>query len=90
VYPGRKGPTWHRNQDKVFTPIAEITETDIVLSGKDEFGQIESGKLWINARFRMANSLGNDKIRLPSSKDKLPNWDDEPSAYKVHPSTVIC
>jgi Heterokaryon incompatibility protein (HET) len=90
IYPACEGPLVEINRNKIFTPVAEVLEVRVVLSGGDKFGQILSGRLQVNAPFKMASGLGERQIRLTWAKDKLSNMGDGPYAYKILPSTITC
>lgn len=69
---------------------AKILETQIIYAGGDEFGPILSGKLRINAPFKLSNAFGKSQVRLPWLEDKLTLSNSAPFMYKMQPSTITC
>jgi len=79
-------------QPVIIKPAAKILETHITYAGGDEFGPVVSGKLRINAPFKMTNSFAKNEIRLPWVEDtvSLSGEELEPFLYKLQSSTITC
>jgi short subunit fatty acids transporter len=57
--------TLYLDQSVIIKPAAKILETHVTYAGGDDFGPVVSGKLRINAPFKMTNSFAKNEIRPP-------------------------
>jgi hypothetical protein len=76
----------------IIRPAAKILETHVTYAGGDDFGPVISGKLRINAPFKMTSSFAKNEIRLPWVEDTAPllREEYEPFWFNLQPSTVTC
>ena len=82
--------TFNLNQSLIIRPAAKILETHVTYAGGDDFGPVVTGKLRINAPFKMTNSFAKNEIRLPWVEDTVSLLGEEPGPFvcKLQASTI--
>lgn len=70
----------------VLKPVAKLLRTDILHPSDDEFGQVLSGSIRIEAPFRIVRSFAKDSIRLPLTTGKISAFPPDPSDYQIRPT----